>query len=218
MRGASYMDQYDANNNDTGYDTRKETSEISGCAKCSKHSLFIVNFVMLLMGVALVVGILFVRENNSSDGGNIELAMSDTIVFLAIGAGVLIIIVSFLGCVGAKTHARCLLITFIILLVFCLVLECAAVGVIFLDDTLLRENIEAQWDKLSDEQQIAYEADNECAGFDECYESLESELEGNMYIIGGITIFIAVYQLAMTLFACCLCTRSKGKHNMVDEV
>merc|ERR1719495_180038 len=216
MRGASYMDQYDAHNDDTGYDTRKESSEISGCAKCSKHSLFLVNFVMLLMGVALVVGILFVRENNSADGGNIEFAMSDTIVFLAIGAGALIILVSFLGCVGARTHARCILIAFIVLLVLCLAIEAAAVGVIFLDDSLLRDNIKTQWNKLSEEKQLAYEQDNDCSGFDECYESLEGELESNMYIIGGITIAIAVYQLAMTIFACCLCTRSKGQQNFSD--
>lgn len=69
-------------------------------SRCSKHVLFAVNFVMLLIGVALVVVVFFVKENNEAAGGDLEFAMSDTIVWLCVSVGVFIIIVSFLGCVG----------------------------------------------------------------------------------------------------------------------
>lgn len=68
--------------------------------RCSKHTLFAVNFVMLLIGVALVVVVFFVKENNEASGGDLEFTMSDTIVYLCVSVGAFIIIVSFLGCVG----------------------------------------------------------------------------------------------------------------------
>merc|ERR1711997_409088 len=115
-------------------------------------------------------------ENNEAAGGDLEFAMSDTIVYLCVAVGVFIIIVSFLGCVGATMQSRCL------------VLECVGIGLLFNDEEFVRKQLENQWNDLSDEQQETYEEDNNCTDFDDCYDSLEDGLKSNMHLIGGITI------------------------------
>ena len=53
---------------------------------------------MLLIGVALIVVVFFLKEN---DGGeDITFAITDTVVWLSVIIGAMIIIISFLGCVG----------------------------------------------------------------------------------------------------------------------
>jgi len=212
------MDQYDTQYDDSMYTPSANKKDLSGCRKCSKHMLFAVNFVMLLIGVALVVVVFFVRENNEAAGGDLEFAMSDTIVWLCVSVGAFIIIVSFLGCVGATTNSRCLLVVFISFLVLCLILEIVGITIIFTDEELIRKSIESQWENLDDEQKETYQTDNDCTDFDDCYDSLEDGLKSNLHIIGGITIGIFVYQLVMTVFACCLCRRPEGQHNMREEV
>merc|ERR1719461_563116 len=153
------MDQYDTQYDDSMYTPSANKQGLTGCAKCSKHVLFAVNFIMLLIGVALVVVIFFVKENNEASGGDLEFEMSDTIVYLCVAVGVFIIIVSFLGCVGAKTQSRCLLVVYIGFLVLCLVLEIVGVTLIFTDEDLIRKSVEDQWDNLDEEDQEQYEED-----------------------------------------------------------
>merc|ERR1719486_1133935 len=140
------MDQYETNYDDSIYTPSAQKKGVTGCAKCSKHMLFAVNFIMLLIGVALVVVVFFVRENNEAAGGDLEFAMSDTIVYLCVAVGVFIIIVSFLGCIGATTQSRCLLVVYIGFLVLCLILEIVGVTLIFTDDDLIRKSVEDQWE------------------------------------------------------------------------
>merc|ERR1712154_757589 len=102
-------------------------------------------------------------------------------------------IVSCFGCVGASTKSKCTLIIYIILLVLCLLLEVVAIVIIFADQSLIEENIKSIWNGYDEEQQAQYEEDNDCTGFEECYDSLETGLNNNLYIIGGITCGIFVF-------------------------
>ena len=52
---------------------------------------------MLLIGVALIVAVFFLRENSADD---LPFGFNDTIVWITVISGALIIIVSFFGCVG----------------------------------------------------------------------------------------------------------------------
>lgn len=99
----------------------------------------------------------------------------------------------------------------------CLILEIIGITLIFTDENLIRKSVESQWDNLSEEQQMQYEDDNDCDGFDDCYDSLESGLKSNLHIIGGITIGIFVYQLMMTIMSCCLCRLGRKDHMRSDE-
>jgi amino acid transporter len=217
-RAASYMNQYD-NQYDNGgsYDTGKSNDDMGGCAKCGKHILFAVNFLMLLIGVALIVVVFFVKENGGS-GGGLPIILNDTVVWLAVIAGVIIIIVSFLGCVGATTHSKCILVTFAVALCVCLLFELVFIIIIFTDKQLVRNNAEKQWNNWTDDQRSTYETDNSCTGFDDCYASIEQSIKNNMFIVGGVTIGVFVYQLLMTIMACCLCTKSgKGAASVAAD-
>jgi len=110
-----------------------------------------------------------------------------------------------------------LLVVYIGFLVLCLILEIVGVTLIFTDEDLIRKSVEDQWDNLDEEDQEQYEEDNDCEDFDDCYDSLEAGLQNNLYLIGGVTIGIFVYQLMMTVLSVCLCRKPKGQHNM-DEV
>ena len=120
---------------------------------------------------------------------------------------------------------------FAALLVVCLIMELVGIIIIFADKDLIRRNAQSQWDGLSTEQRQAFQADNDCGcqidtdcdslttGFDDCYSIIEESLEKNMFIIGGITIGIFVYQLVMTIFAFCLIFKSRGKGRAsIDDV
>ena len=66
-----------------------------------------VNFLMLLIGVAVVGLAAYVHENErdlfgfSIYGGNVD----DAVIYLAIGCGLFIMAISFIGCVGVSQHS-----------------------------------------------------------------------------------------------------------------
>eukprot|EP01084_Bolivina_argentea_P127298 225146_1 len=217
-RGASYMDTYDSNYESGQYDKGgADDKEMTTCTKCTKHCLFIVNFVMLLVGVALIVVAVFAKEN--ADDASIGFGtIDDSMVYLAIASGVLVVIVSFLGCVGATTHSKCILVVFIILLVLSLLMEIVAAALVFTASDDLKSFAKDQWDSLSASEQANFESDNNCCGFETgdctsdptaegCYNTIEQSLQDNLLIIGWVCIAVGVYQFAMAIFACLLCTR-----------
>ena len=104
------------------------------------------------------------------------------------------------------------------MLSICLILEVAAIVVIFADDSLIRDNLKKQWDNLSEEDRLSLEDEYSCTGFDACYSKIEDGIKDNMFIVGGITIGVFVYQLVMTVFAFCLCCNlGKGRARVTME-
>mmetsp|Transcript_73053 Transcript_73053/g.116521 ORF Transcript_73053/g.116521 Transcript_73053/m.116521 type:complete len:227 (-) Transcript_73053:208-888(-) len=213
-RGASYMDQYDDTYDHGGqYDDGNDTRELSTGAKCSKNCLFFVNFLMLLLGIALIVIAIFIKENEEDFFG--FGAIDDSIIYIGIACGILIIIISFLGCVGASTNSRCILIIFNVLLILSLILEIVAVIFVFTAADDLKRFAEKQWDSLSAADQQAFEIQNDCCGFETvegsgcvgCYNTIEETLQANLMIIGWVAVGVAVYQLGMLLFGCILCNK-----------
>eukprot|EP01084_Bolivina_argentea_P278203 475159_1 len=184
-RGASYMDDYDAQSEQNTYASSKKYDDDSS-GGCAKHTLFGVNFIMLLIGVILIVVVFFMKENGSSE--DIPIGITDTVLWTTVIAGALIIIVSFLGCVGARTEQKCILIVFIVLLVLCLLLEIVAIIIIFAAKDIVKEQAKEQWNGLTDAQKASYEGDNDCQGFEGCYDSIEQGLMDNMMVFCVIKI------------------------------
>ncbi|XP_047135128.1 tetraspanin-9 isoform X1 [Hydra vulgaris] len=95
---------------------------ISGGAKCIKYLLFIFNFLFFLTGCGLLgIGVWLNVEKGSwkavSDYDFISIANT------LIAAGVIIVIISFLGCCGAITENKCMLIVFFIFLLVIFLME-----------------------------------------------------------------------------------------------
>eukprot|EP01084_Bolivina_argentea_P298907 515182_1 len=216
-RGASYMDAYEDHYDHGGkYDDADDENSMGRCGQCSKNCLFFVNFLMLLVGVAVIALAVFVKENEEDIFG--FGAVDESIIYLSISCGILIIIISFLGCVGASTNSKCILILFIILLILSLLLEIIAVIFVFTAADDLKKFAERQWDSLSSADQKKFEQDNDCCGFETnederctgmigCYNKIEQQLQNNLLIIGWICIGVFIYQTGLVTFACCLCKK-----------
>ncbi|XP_053713130.1 tetraspanin-1-like [Synchiropus splendidus] len=95
------------------------------CAGFLKMMMFLFNGIIFLAGAAiLAVGIWFRVDGesllglvNSIPGAPSELSLLANISYLLIGVGAFLLIIGFLGCCGAITESRCMLLTF-----FCIVL------------------------------------------------------------------------------------------------
>ncbi|KAF0300896.1 Tetraspanin-11 [Amphibalanus amphitrite] len=97
--------------------------EMEGCGQCVKYLLFFSNFLILVGGVAvLAIGIWTVVDKTEFEQLlGTDLYASSAYIFVA--TGVVVTLISFLGCLGAIKEVRCMLFTyFIILLVLFVVL------------------------------------------------------------------------------------------------
>lgn len=104
-------------------------------------------------------------------------------------------------------------------MILALILELAGIIVIFTDESLVKENAEKTWNSASTDAQDQFKADNDCSDFDDCWEIIKSEIDSNMFIVGGIVIGVFVYQLLMTIFAFCLCCKiGKGEATLDNDV
>jgi hypothetical protein len=108
---------------------------VEGCAKCIKYLVFMFNLLFFISGCAiLALGIvLHVRE-----GGFATLVSSLPFLNAAnicIAAGIIVMIVAFLGCCGAIKENACLLLLFFcfLLLIFLLEIVAGIVGFIYKD-------------------------------------------------------------------------------------
>merc|ERR1719229_454072 len=141
-RGSSQMDVYEDHYEHGGKYNEDYEVRWSTCGQCSKNCLFFVNFLMLLVGIALIGISVFIQENEDEDYigfGEVD----PNIIYTTIGSGVLIVLLSLFGCVGAFTHSKCLLIIFIILLILCMLLEIVAVIFIFIAQDDLKKFAES---------------------------------------------------------------------------
>eukprot|EP00483_Globobulimina_turgida_P000903 UN00904 len=208
-RGASYMNAYEDRYDHGGkYDETENEGTMGTCGRCSKNCLFFVNFLMLLVGIAVISLAVFVKENEEDIFG--FGTVDNSIIYLSIACGILIMIISFLGCVGASTNSKCILVLFILLLILSLILETVAVIFAFTAADDLKRFAEKQWNALSLADQRTFEEDNECCGFETvegsgcigCYDKIEEQLQNNLYLIGYICIAVFIYQFGLVCFAC----------------
>jgi len=96
------------------------------CYSCLKASVLVVNLLVLFLGL-LVTGLaswLLISEHLylSTPPSSLSLAS-----YLTLGIGLLVSILAFLGCCGALTTSRCLLVVFTLLLTLLTVAELALV-------------------------------------------------------------------------------------------
>eukprot|EP00095_Tigriopus_kingsejongensis_P005911 maker-scaffold392_size185621-snap-gene-0.18 protein:Tk05911 transcript:maker-scaffold392_size185621-snap-gene-0.18-mRNA-1 annotation:"Tetraspanin-1" len=108
-------------------------TDMEGCGKCVKWSLFIVNFLIFVGGlVVLAVGIWTL-----ADKAYIERLLRNELfissAYILIIAGCIIVILSSLGCFGAMKEVKCMLLTYFIFLflMFVVLLIGGVLGYVF---------------------------------------------------------------------------------------
>ncbi|XP_015593363.1 tetraspanin-9 isoform X2 [Cephus cinctus] len=131
---------YSINEYAMGYGT-----EIDGCGRCMKYSLFFANLLIFIGGVvvaglsiwALVEKIPFIGELVGND------LLSGAVYVLLVG-GIVVAFIAFFGCIGASREIKCMLLTYfiIVFLLFVTMLVGGVLGYVFrekLVDTMHRE-------------------------------------------------------------------------------
>ncbi|XP_014216187.1 CD151 antigen-like [Copidosoma floridanum] len=123
-----------------GYDT-----EMDGCGRFMKYSLFAVNFIIFISGVTLTglaIYSLVEKVNYVSEltGNNL---LTGTVYVLLVG-GIIVSLISFFGCLGAAKEIKCFLFMYfiIILMLFVVILIGGILGYVFREkfvDTLQQQ-------------------------------------------------------------------------------
>ncbi|XP_055296812.1 CD63 antigen-like isoform X2 [Sitodiplosis mosellana] len=140
------------------------------CKAISKTWLFVFNFIFFIGGVALCTlgGLILAYREKVDAVKNAEEPLSLGIVLVVIGA--IIMIVTFLGCFGAISDNKCMLLTFAILLSL---IVAAQVGVtaygavrIDLPKRLTSVIVGSQWNQQSHKSLIDWcQKEFECCGY-----------------------------------------------------
>jgi len=91
-------------------------AEMNGCGKCLKYLMFTFNFLALCGGlVAMAVGIWTCVDHASMErllGTNLYMSAA----YILIATGIVVVLVSFFGCLGAVKEIKCMLLTYFIVM------------------------------------------------------------------------------------------------------
>jgi len=91
-------------------------AEMNGCGKCLKYLMFIFNFLALVGGiVVMAVGIWTCVDHAYMEqllGTNLYMSAA----YILISTGIVVILVSFFGCLGAIKEIKCMLLTYFIVM------------------------------------------------------------------------------------------------------
>uniref|UniRef100_A0A8C4QMH3 Tetraspanin n=1 Tax=Eptatretus burgeri TaxID=7764 RepID=A0A8C4QMH3_EPTBU len=99
------------------------------CYKFLKGTMIIFNFLIFLGGLTLLAAGIWVKVDNSSFANILGPSVNVHFVnvgYFCIAVGLLLILIGFLGCVGAYKESKCLLITFFIIILIILIAQIAA--------------------------------------------------------------------------------------------
>ena len=109
---------------------------IEGCGKVMQYLLFLANFLIFVGGLTVLsVGIwTLVDKNQFSE--IVGTTMYSNAAILLIFAGVIVVIISFLGCFGALKEIKCMLLTYfiILLIIFLFMLTAGILAYVFRDE------------------------------------------------------------------------------------
>jgi len=112
------------------------------CAKCVRVLVFVFNGLFFLSGIGLIILAGFIKAKDWNEG---MMDLSDlhffTITNLAIATGVIIVIVSSLGCLGAISQNKRLLLAFFIFILIVFILEIATGAVAYAKRDTIEENL-----------------------------------------------------------------------------
>lgn len=120
-------------------------TEMDGCGRCMKYSLFFVNLVIFIGGVAIIGLATWALLDKVPWIG--ELVGNDLLtgaIYVLLVAGIIVALTSFFGCLGASREVKCMLLTYfiIVFLLFVTILIGGVLAYVFrekLMNTLERE-------------------------------------------------------------------------------
>ncbi|KAJ7952645.1 tobamovirus multiplication protein 2A-like [Quillaja saponaria] len=106
------------------------------CRGCLECLLKLLNFLLTLVGLAMVgYGIyLLVEYKKSTDASGVESLLPKAwFIYLFIGIGVILFVISCFGCIGSVTRNRCCLCCYSVLVILLILAELGCAAFIFFD-------------------------------------------------------------------------------------
>jgi len=198
--------------------------DIGCCATLQKWLIFIVNIILFIFGVVQVgIACYIIAAGSENLGFAAELFDgNDSAVYAMLAFGIIIVIISFLACVGAKSENKCLLWLYAIVLFFmimgqAMVLAVTAISLEYGDsifeslwkelDIETIENIEQTYKCCSfngknvtntwpaDASQYATcKSENDFDPMETCWGKFESSIDANYCMVKTITAIVLAVQ------------------------
>jgi len=229
------MDRYEFGKE--SYDKGDKDKE-SCSTRCCSYALLWVNAALSAIGVALIIVDVYSYQTKQVH----YLGGIDSVLFaVALVLGIITVLVSLIGCVGARTKSLCVFGIYAGGLVVAFVLECIIVVLCF-DRAYLKATLQQRWNSLSAAKQQQLESSLNCCGFDGtdnyhagsysgntnntstmhqcngCYQTIANDLQGLQSAIGAITICLIAYELIMFGFTLCLYSKRRKEENPEAKV
>ncbi|KAJ3144696.1 hypothetical protein HDU89_008066 [Geranomyces variabilis] len=210
----------------------KETFWAAGGFMFIKNLLLFINFLSLLAGIILIGGGVYL--GTSAGGTNGELiSLSGTVGTAAIVIGVIVTVVSFLGCFGAANEKGMLLKTYFALLIILVILELSVGIAAYTKRSAIGDTLKDAWSDAyaknttaSHQALVQVEITFSCCGYtlvndkpfepvpdscvalfgftDTCAEAVQGSLRGSLGAIGGAGVVIGVIELVGLIFSAIL--------------
>jgi len=141
--------------------------DIGCCASLQKWLIFIVNILLFIFGVVQVgVACYVIAEGSESLGFMADLLDgNDSAVQAMLAFGVIIVVISFVACVGAMRESICMLWLYAVILFFMIMGQAMTVAVTAVSLEYGDSIFESLWKKLDAERIEDFEQTYECCSF-----------------------------------------------------
>ncbi|XP_074597713.1 CD9 antigen-like [Brevipalpus obovatus] len=104
-----------------------DLSSAEGALPCFKYCIFAFNFLIWGLGASLLTISVIIRTDDAlyEYGKALELDRYYTACYICMAIGVLLIVLSFIGCLGAAVESPCILVFYVLVTGICIALEVA---------------------------------------------------------------------------------------------
>jgi len=225
----------------TTFSFNRDTFWAAGGFMFVKNLLLLINFMSLLAGIILIAGGAYIK---SSSGGTQIMSITGAIAGWAVAIGVIVTIVSFLGCFGAANEKGMLLKTYFALLMILIILEIAIGAAAYTKKDQVEGLVESAWrDAFKSEATrssirgvenmfncCGYSTIHDAPGSDNCADRYKPDeppscrdlviatLKGSLNSVGGVGIAMGIIQLIGLIFSAILFRRIASKERASESL
>lgn len=216
----SAKEQLDKYNNYADTTRPKDDKKLSCGAGCTRISLIVMNIFFMILGTIIVGVGAYALNPSTSQIANKEIPAG------AIVLGVFVILLSFLGCCGAKFNNRIVLCLYALVLVLLILIQIIVASVILANSDQAKSWLQDGWEDADPIKRGNAQKDFDCCGLrtyndsfavqpcpepkdptaapQACLEKLENEINKRLNPLGAIVLTFAFLQISGVIFALCL--------------
>jgi len=141
--------------------------EIGCCAKIQKWFIFIVNFFLCLFGLIQIGFACYILAAGTDGLGFASRVLegNDTAIRVLLAFGIIVVVISFMGCCGAKRENKCMLWIYAFILFFLMMGQSIGVALTGFSVTYGEAIFEELWKELNQETIDDIQTSYECCSF-----------------------------------------------------